>query len=158
VPLAEQDRGRWRRAEVDEGMAMLRRAAAAARTPGPYTVQAAIAAEHMRAATADETDWAAIARLYVLLERLTGSPVVRLNRAVAVAEAEGAAAGLALLDGLEELLPRHHRLPATRAELLRRTGDRKGAIAEYDRAIEQVGTVAERAYLASRRDELTGDG
>jgi RNA polymerase sigma-70 factor, ECF subfamily len=155
VRLADQDRGRWVRADVDEGLAVLRRAAGLARAPGPYTVQAAIAAEHMRAATAADTDWAAIARLYGQLERLTGSPVVRLNRAVAVAEAEGAAAGLALLDGLEELLPRHHRLPATRAELLRRLGDHTGAVAEYDRAIERVGTAAERAYLISRRDELT---
>jgi RNA polymerase sigma-70 factor (ECF subfamily) len=121
-------------------------------------VQAAIAAEHMRAPAAADTDWAVIARLYVQLERLTGSPVVRLNRAVAVAESEGAVAGLALLDGLEELLPRHHRLPATRAELLRRLGDHAGAVVEYDRAIEGAGTVAERAYLTARRDELTGDG
>lgn len=158
IPLSEQDRRRWRRAEIDEGGAWLRRAAETDPVPGSYTLQAAIAAEHARAATADATDWTAIARIYIQLERLTGSPVVRMNRAVAVAEAEGAAAGLAVLDGLEELLPRSHRLPATRAELLRRLGERERAVAEYDRAIERVGTVAERAYLTTRRDELTSAG
>jgi RNA polymerase sigma-70 factor, ECF subfamily len=155
VRLSDQRRDRWHRDEVDEGRALLRRAVAADPSPGPYTVQAAIAAEHLRAPTAADTDWAAIARLYIQLERMTGSPVVRLNRAVAVAEAEGPAVGLAVLDGLDELLPRTHRLPATRAELLRRLGDRPAAVAEYDRAIERVGTAAERAYLMSRRDELT---
>ncbi|HYJ67541.1 MAG TPA: sigma-70 family RNA polymerase sigma factor [Nocardioidaceae bacterium] len=155
VPLGDQDRTRWHRAEIDQGRSLLRRAADIGPPVGPYTLQAAIAAEHMVAPTADATDWAAIARLYDQLERLTESPVVRLNRAVAVAEAEGAAAGLALLDGLDERLPQHHRLPATRAELLRRIGDRVGAVAEYDRAIERVGTGTERAYLVARRDELT---
>jgi RNA polymerase sigma-70 factor (ECF subfamily) len=155
VTLGDQDRGRWRQAEIDEGRFLLRRAVDVETPIGAYTLQAAIAAEHTLARTADATDWAAIARLYDQLERLTGSPIIRLNRAVAVAESEGPAAGLALLDELDARLPHHHRLPATRAELLRRLGDRDRALAEYDRAIELVGTVTERAYLAARRDELT---
>ena len=156
VRLSEQDRSRWHRAEIDTGLQRLNDAVTKTDTPGSYLLQAAIAAEHMRAPTAAETDWAGIATLYVRLDRLTGSPVVRLNRAVAVAEAEGPAAGLALLDGLDEELSRHHRLPATRAELLRRLGDREAALEQYDRALERVGTDTERAYLTARRDELTG--
>ena len=152
VRLAEQDRGRWHRDEVDEGLARLRRAAAG-EAPGSYTLQAAIAAEHMRARPAADTDWAAIAQLYLRLGHLTWSPVVRLNRAVAVAEAEGPKAGLALIDGLDELLPRSHRLPATRAELLRRLGEDARSVARYDRAIGLAGTDAEPAYLAARRAE-----
>ncbi len=158
VRLSEQDRSRWHRAEIDEGLELLQEAVTLAKTPGSYLLQAAIASEHMRAPTAAETDWTRIARLYVRLDRLTGSPVVRLNRAVAVAEAEGPSAGLALLDGLDEELPRHHRLPATRAELLRRLGDRSGALEQYDQALERVRTDTERAYLAARRDELIGGG
>jgi RNA polymerase sigma factor (sigma-70 family) len=156
VSLRDQDRSRWHRSEIDEGLGLLREAVAKTKTPGTYVLQAAIASEHMRAPTAPETDWTTIARLYVRLDRLTGSPVVRLNCAVAVAEAEGPAAGLALLDGLDDELPRHHRLPATRAELLRRLGDRDGALEQYDQALERVGTDTERAYLTARRDELTG--
>jgi RNA polymerase sigma-70 factor, ECF subfamily len=158
VRLSDQDRSRWHRAEIDEGLELLQQAVTLAKTPGSYLLQAAIASEHMRAPTAAETDWTRIARLYVRLDRLTGSPVVRLNRAVAVAEAEGPSAGLALLDGLDEELPRHHRLPATRAELLRRLGDRAGALEQYDQALERVRTDTERAYLAARRDELIGGG
>nr|WP_308016538.1 sigma-70 family RNA polymerase sigma factor [Jidongwangia harbinensis] len=152
VRLGDQDRARWMRDEIDEGLALL--ASTAGGPPGPYRLQALIAAEHARAARAADTDWPAIAELYDRLERLTGSPVVRLNRAVAVAEASGPADALDLLTGLEERLPGHHQLPATRAELLRRLGRSTAAVAEYDRAIALVGTDVERAFLTARRGEV----
>lgn len=148
VLLAEQDRSRWHRAEIDEALAVLEPG-----PPGFYQLQAAIAAEHALAATPGDTDWRAIAALYELLERLTSSAVVRLNRAVAVAEAEGPQAGLDLLAGLEAELPRHHLLPAARAELLRRLGRLEEAVAAYDRALELVATVPEREFLLGRRAE-----
>ncbi|NUR86297.1 MAG: RNA polymerase subunit sigma-24, partial [Nonomuraea sp.] len=132
VRLAEQDRTRWHQHEIDEALKILTPG-----PPGPYLVQAAIAAEH---ASSGETDWSRISQLYELLEALTGSAVVRLNRAVAVAEADGPQAGLDLLAGLEEQLPRHHLLPATRAELLRRQGRLAEAAVQYGRALELVGT------------------
>ncbi|MFI6297218.1 RNA polymerase sigma factor [Nonomuraea sp. NPDC050790] len=149
VTLAEQDRGRWYREEIAEALSLLRPG-----PPGPYQVQAAIAAEHACAADPRDTDWTAIAQLYELLEALTGSAVVRLNRAVAVAEAQGPADGLELLAGLEEHLPRHHLLPATRAELLRRLGRLEEAVEEYGKALALVGTAPEREFLQSRRAAL----
>jgi RNA polymerase sigma-70 factor (ECF subfamily) len=152
VLLPDQDRTRWDAGQIAEGLALLR--AAARRGPaGPYLVQAAIAAEHARAGTAADTAWDRIAALYAALEELTGSPVVRLNRAVAVAEVDGPAAGLALLAGVE--LPGFHLLPATRADLLRRLGRTAEARAEYDVAIGIAGNAADRAFLTRRRDELT---
>jgi RNA polymerase sigma-70 factor, ECF subfamily len=152
VLLPDQDRTRWDAGQIAEGLALLR--AAAGRAPaGPYLVQAAIAAEHARAATAADTAWDRIAALYAVLEELTGSPVVRLNRAVAVAEVDGPAAGLALLADLE--LPGFHLLPATRADLLRRLGRVEEATAEYDVAIARAGNAADREFLTSRRDGLT---
>ncbi|MEV4892609.1 RNA polymerase subunit sigma-24, partial [Nonomuraea sp. NPDC055795] len=115
---------------------------------------AAIAAEHASAILPQDTDWTAIAQLYELLEALTGSAVVRLNRAVAVAESQGPADGLELLAGLEERLPRHHLLPATRAELLRRLGRLEEAVEEYGKALALVGTAPEREFLQSRRATL----
>ncbi|GAA0935329.1 RNA polymerase sigma factor [Nonomuraea longicatena] len=149
VTLAEQDRSRWHRDEIREALAIMRPG-----PPGAYLLQAAIAAEHATAARAEDTDWPAIAQLYALLEALTGSAVVRLNRAVAVAEARGPERGLQLLEGLEERLPRHHLLPAARAELLRRLGRLEEAAAEYTRALALVGTVPEREFLQARRAEL----
>jgi RNA polymerase sigma-70 factor, ECF subfamily len=152
VLLPDQDRTRWDGGQIAEGLALLR--AAAGRGPaGPYLVQAAIAAEHARAATAADTAWARIAALYAALEELTGSPVVRLNRAVAVAEVDGPAAGLALLADVE--LPGFHLLPATRADLLRRLGRVEEAAAEYDVAIAIAGNAADREFLTRRRAELT---
>ncbi|GAA2415812.1 RNA polymerase sigma factor [Nonomuraea africana] len=148
VTLAEQDRTLWRHDEIEEALGLL-----IPGPPGPYLLQAAIAAEHTSAARAEDTDWVAIAALYGMLEELTGSAVVRLNRAVAVAEAAGAAEGLALLEGLETELPHHHLLPATRAELLRRLGRAEEAVAEYGRALALVGTQQEREFLLSRRTE-----
>lgn len=130
-------------------------------TPGPpglYQVQAAIAAEHATAARAQDTDWPAIAQLYELLEAMTGSAVVRLNRAVAVAEAHGPRPGLDLLDGLESRLPRHHLLPATRAELLRRLGRLEEAVAEYGKALTLVSTTPERDFLLARRSAARSGG
>ncbi|WP_206050867.1 RNA polymerase sigma factor [Nocardioides speluncae] len=149
VLLPDQDRRRWHHDEIAEAMALLTPLAAA--PPAPYLLQALIAAEHAIAPTAADTDWARIAASYAELEELTGSPVVRLNRAVAVAEAEGPRAGLALLDGLE--LP-GHRLPAARGELLLRAGEYDEARACFDHAIASCDNVAERAHLRNRRDDL----
>ncbi|MFI6813562.1 sigma-70 family RNA polymerase sigma factor [Nonomuraea sp. NPDC050328] len=147
VTLADQDRSRWHHHEIAAALEVLRPG-----PPGPYLIQAAIAVQHATAATAEETDWREICELYGLLETLTGSAVVRLNRAVAVAEAHGAARGLDLLDGLD--LPGYHLLPATRAELLRRLGRTEEALAEYGRAIALVGTAQEREFLITRRRSL----
>lgn len=154
VVLPDQDRRRWRRDEIGFGLAL----AADLRPTTGYAeelrLQALIAGVHAAAPTAAATGWDVIASLYEDLEELTGSPVVRLNRAVAVAEALGAEAGpragLALLDGLEDLLPRHHRLPATQAELLRRSGDVTAAEAAYRRAIDLCGNARERDHLEER--------
>ncbi|MBD8058030.1 sigma-70 family RNA polymerase sigma factor [Cellulomonas sp. JH27-2] len=120
-----------------------------------YRLQALIAAEHATAATAAATDWTAICRLYEELEAVTGSPVVRLARAVATAEDAGPQAGLDLLVGLDDALPRHHRLPAVRAELLTRAGDPAAAAAEYHRALALVTNDAERTHLTTRLASLT---
>jgi RNA polymerase sigma-70 factor, ECF subfamily len=153
VLLPDQDRDRWDRDQVVEGLRLLSRPAGW-RDPGPYLLQAAIAAEHGRATRAAATDWAAIADLYERLEARTASPVVRLNRAVAVAEVAGAAAGMALLDGLDAALPSFHLLPATRADLLRRLGRTAEARAEYERARALAGNAADRDLLTRRLAEL----
>ncbi|GAA2758149.1 RNA polymerase sigma factor [Actinopolymorpha rutila] len=154
VVLPDQDRSRWHRAEIDEGVALVERAASYGRMSA-YLLQAAIAAEHAGAAEAADTDWPAIARLYELLERLTGgSPVVRLNRAVAVAETAGADAGLALLDGLDDRLGDYQPLLVTRADFLRRTGEHEAARRAYDRARELAGNDAERDFLGRKLADL----
>jgi len=160
VLLPDQDRGRWRHDEVAEALALLEPMARHRHqgVAGEYVLQALIAAEHAIAPTATDTQWHRIAAHYAELEDLTGSPVVRLNRAVAVAESQGPAAGLALLDGLEDHLPRSHRLPAVRGELLSRAGDREGARAAYGAALELCGNEAERALLESRRNALDVPG
>jgi RNA polymerase sigma-70 factor, ECF subfamily len=155
VALEEQDRGRWDRVAIADGVAVLERALRL-RRPGPYAIQAAIAALHSQAATWEATDWPQIAGLYAELARLDPSPVVTINRAVAVAFAEGAAAGLAMLDELdadprlEGYLPLH----AARAELLRRAGDAAAADAAYAASIALAHTDAERAALERRRDRV----
>jgi predicted RNA polymerase sigma factor len=142
VLLPDQDRGRWHHAEIDEAVALLTPWTSA---PGsPYLLQALIAAEHAIAGVAAETDWPRIAARYLELELLTGSPVVRLNRAVAVAEADGPQAGLALLQGLELS---GHRLPAVRGQLLLRLDRPAEARAELESAIELCGNEAERLTL-----------
>jgi RNA polymerase sigma-70 factor (ECF subfamily) len=150
VPLERQDRSRWDRAMIAEGLRMLPAA------PGPYQLQAAIAACHATAPSVKATDWAAIVALYGELLQHVPSPVVRLNHAVAIAMADGPAAGLALVDELAASgeLDGYHLLPATRADLLRRLGEKERAAAAYRDAVALASTDAERTYLESRLDEL----
>jgi len=152
VRLLDQDRGRWDPLLIRRGLAALARAEAAAAEPGPYTLQAAIAACHARARTAEATDWPRIAALYARLVAVTGSPVVELNRAVAVGMAEGPAAGLAIADALagEPALAGYHLLPAVRGDLLEKLGRRAEARAEFERAAAGTRNEAERALLAAR--------
>lgn len=149
VLLADQDRTRWDAAAIDEGTRMLRRALRRGR-PGTYQVQAAIAALHAEAPSAAATDHAQIAELYGELARLHPSPVVELNRAVAVAEVEGAEAALAIVDAVAGELRGYAPLTATRAELLRRLGRNGEAAAAYREAIALAATPAERAHLEAR--------
>jgi RNA polymerase sigma-70 factor, ECF subfamily len=155
VALELQDRGRWDRDEIREGLGLLE-ATLRRRQVGPYQLQAAIAACHARADRVEQTDWAEIAGLYALLERQMPSPVVRLNRAVAVAMADDIDAGLSILDELsgDPRLERYYLLEATRADLLRRRGDRAGAAAAYERALPLAPSEVERRYLQSRLQEV----
>ncbi|WTI71211.1 RNA polymerase sigma factor [Streptomyces sp. NBC_00358] len=154
VTLEDQDRTAWDSAEADEGAALLETALRRGR-PGPYQIQAAIAACHTTAATPEETDWADIAALYGELRRFVPSAVVRLNRAVAVGMSEGPDAGLALVAELEAEgeLDAYHLLPATRADLLRRAGRATEAAEAYTRALELVENEAERRFLEKRLGE-----
>ena len=151
VTLEHQDRSRWDRDLIAEGVAVLDDALAR-RRPGPYQVQAAIAACHATAPDAEHTDWPQIAALYAQLSQLAPSPVVQLNRAVAVAMADGVPAGLALVDELDAAgrLAGYHLLPATRADLLRRGGRLSEARAAYAEALRLAPTEAERRYLSGR--------
>jgi len=164
VTLEDQDRTRWDRALIDEGRQVLEAAAGAARSgaapAGPYRLQATIAACHASAARAEQTDWPAIARVYGQLAGLTPSPVVELNRAVAVGMADGPAAGLALVDALAAsgALAGYRLLPATRADLLRRLGRNEEAADAYRSALALAGTGAEQRYLARRLSEVAGPG
>lgn len=156
VPLDAQDRTRWNRALVAEGVDVL----TATLPLGPmseYQLLASIAAVHDEAATAEETDWAQILRLYGLLEAMTDNPMVTLNRAVAVGMVHGPAAGLELLDGLEARLRSHHRLEAVRARLLERAGRLDDAVDHYRAAAWRATSVAERNYLLSRAKGLGRD-
>ncbi len=147
VLLEDQDRSLWDGDLISRGAALLDRAVAL-RCPGPYQLQAAIAALHAQAAAPADTDWRQIALLYRELARLQPSPVVELNRAVAVAMADGPDAGLELLDGLP--LDRYHLFHSARADLLRRSGRAEEARVEYERARELVTNPAERAFLERR--------
>jgi RNA polymerase sigma-70 factor (ECF subfamily) len=151
VPLGEQNRSLWDVREVAEGLAELEGAVALGR-PGPYRLQAAIAALHVEAARAEQTDWARIAELYGALARVSPSPVVEINRAVAVGFASGAVAGLELLSPLldDPRLTGYQPLYAAQAELLLRAGDRPGAERAYERALELSANVVEREELARR--------
>lgn len=157
VLLPDQDRSRWHADEIAEAVGILDSLGRPTTfsTDDLYLLQALIAAEHATAATAGDTDWPAIERWYIELEGVVASPIVRLNRAVAAAEARGPLAGLALLDGLDAQLPRSHQLPAVRAELLLRLGDRAPAAAWFDRALELVRTDPERRHLEARRAACT---
>lgn len=150
--LRDQDRSRWDHAEIDEGRAILEQALAM-HCPGRYQLEAAIAAVHCDAATADATDWAEISALYAALREIAPSPVVALNHAVAIAEAGSPETGLALADDVAEALESYHLLHTTRAELLVRLGRTREALEAYDRALELVTNDAERAHLARRRDD-----
>jgi len=151
IPLSDQDRSLWSASEISEGVRVLE-AALRSRRPGPYQIQAAIAACHAVAPDTDNTDWSQIAALYGELTRWTPNPVVELNRAVAVGMADGPAAGLALVDALAATgaLAGYHLLPATRADLLRRLDRPSEAADEYRVALGQVTNEAERTYLARR--------
>ena len=151
VLLADQDRSRWDRDQIAEGQALVRRCLRR-NQPGPYQVQAAINAVHGDAPTAAATDWRQVLVLYDRLLALAPSPVVALNRAVAVAEVEGPAAALALVDGLE--LEGYHLFHAVRADLLRRLGRDAEATLAYDAAIDRAENAAERAFLEGRRRGL----
>lgn len=156
VPLADQQRELWDKEQIAEGIALLTRTLG--RGPaGPYQVQAAIAAVHDEAASAEDTDWPQILALYGVLEHVSPGPVVTLNRAVALAMVEGPHAGLALLDTLEgdESMAHTHRLDAVRAHLLERAGDTAAARECYRRAARMTRSIAERQYLALRAAALT---
>ncbi|WP_245743308.1 RNA polymerase sigma factor [Geodermatophilus poikilotrophus] len=153
VPLREQDRTRWDADLVAEGQELVRHCLRRG-TPGPYQVQAAIQAVHSDAPTAADTDWRQVLALYDHLLALNPSPVVALNRAVAVAEVDGPAVALALVDALD--LPRSHLLPAVRADLLRRLGRDTEAAEAYDDALALAGNARERAFLERRRAEVAG--
>ncbi|MFI1093278.1 RNA polymerase sigma factor [Streptomyces sp. NPDC020917] len=151
VPLEEQDRTLWDRALIDEGTDLVK-ASLAGPALGPYQLQAAIAATHADAATAAETDWRQVHALYLILERIAPNPMVTLNRAIALSEAEGPRAGLALLATLDgdERIAGHHRLLSARAHLLEKTGDFGEAYACYRRAAKGTASLAEQRYLETR--------
>ncbi|MFC5218577.1 RNA polymerase sigma factor [Streptomyces coerulescens] len=151
VPLPEQDRGLWDRELIAEGQSLVRRCLRLGR-PGPYQIQAAIQAVHSDAMRPGDTDWGRIRQLYDQLMAVAPSPVVALNRAVAVAETEGPARALDLVDALD--LDGYHVLHAVRADLLRRLGRDTEAVRAYERAVELSANPAERAYLERRRREL----
>lgn len=154
VTLEEQDRAAWDRERIAEGHALVRARLASGEAPGRYQILAAINAVHTDAGDVRDTDWSQVVALYDQLVRLDPSPIVRLNRAIALAELEGPEVALAELDGLP--LEGYHAYHAARAELLRRRGQREAARAAYDRAIGLAGNSAETAYLVRRRDQLVG--
>jgi RNA polymerase sigma factor (sigma-70 family) len=154
VPLAEQDRSRWDRKLIAEGVALITEALRRGQM-GEYQVQASIAAVHDQAPSYADTDWPDILSLYGLLERMTGNPMVTLNRAVAAAMAHGPAAGLALLDGLGDQLGDHHRLHSVRAHLLEQAGDAPAAIAEFQAAAARTTNLREQHYLTTKAAGLS---
>jgi RNA polymerase sigma-70 factor (ECF subfamily) len=169
IVLEEQDRSRWDRRQIAEALPLVEKALegdpgrpntrVAARWgggPGPFAIQAAIAAQHCQALRAEDTDWRRIVRLYDLLERLQPSPIISLNRAVAVAMAEGLRPALALIDSLvaEGDLDDYHLLHAARADLLRRLGSRAEAEGSYARALALVTNESERRFLKRRLREV----
>jgi RNA polymerase sigma-70 factor (ECF subfamily) len=156
VTLEQQDRSRWDAAEIAEGLRLL------PATPGPYQLQAAIAACHATARTPDDTDWSRIATLYAALVVATDSPIVELNRAVAVGMADGPQAGLAVLDDLiaedVPVLRNYHLLFATRGDLLAKLGRRDEARQEFERAAELTANEQERELLLGRARDQLADG
>jgi RNA polymerase sigma-70 factor (ECF subfamily) len=153
VTLDEQDRGAWDRELIAEGHALVRARLSSGLAPGRYQILAAINAVHTDARDVRDTDWSQVVALYDQLVRLDPSPIVRLNRAIAVAELDGPQVALAEVDGLP--LKDYHAFHATRADLLRRLGRSEESRAAYDRAIELTRNTAETAYLIRRRDQLS---
>ncbi|MEO3743977.1 DUF6596 domain-containing protein [Plantactinospora sp. B5E13] len=155
VPLDEQDRTTWDREMIDEGTELVK-ASLAGPALGPYQLQAAIAATHADAATAEQTNWPQIHALYLILERIAPNPVVTLNRAIALAETDGPTAGLALLSTLDadERMAGFHRLLSVRAHLREKIGDTVGAHQDYRRAAKATASLAEQRYLESRARRL----
>jgi len=157
VLLLDQDRSRWDPLLIRRGLAALARAEALGGARGPYALQAALAACHARAATAEATDWLQIVALYDALTQIAPSPVVALNRAVAVGMAFGPAAGLELVDalGAEPALAGYHLLPSVRGDLLAKLGRRTEAAAEFTRAAEMTRNARERELLLARARQAT---
>jgi predicted RNA polymerase sigma factor len=157
ILLLDQNRAKWDQLLIGRGLAALERAQALETEAGAYTLQAAIAACHARARTAEETEWARIAELYERLSKVMPSPVVELNRAMAVAMAFGPQAGLRLTDALlsEPSLENYHRLPSVRADLLKKLGRREEARSEFERAAAMTRNVRERELLLARAAECS---
>jgi RNA polymerase sigma-70 factor (ECF subfamily) len=154
VPLSEQDRGAWDTVLIAEGHRLVRERLATRVAPGRYQVLAAINAVHTSARDIRDTDWSQVVALYDQLVRLDPSPIVVLNRAIAIAEIDGPEVALAAVDRLEGTLAGYHAYHATRADLLRRLGHSQQSRAAYDKAIDLAGNTAETAYLTRRRDQL----
>jgi RNA polymerase sigma-70 factor, ECF subfamily len=154
ITLGEQDRGNWDTALIAEGHRLVRERLASGVAPGRYQILAAINAVHTSARDVRDTDWTQVVALYDQLVRLDPSPVVALNRAIAVGELDGPDVALAAVDPLEDRLGGYHAYHATRADLLRRLGRSRESRAAYDRAIELAGNTAETAFLTRRRDQL----
>jgi RNA polymerase sigma factor (sigma-70 family) len=155
IPLDQQDRKLWDRAAIAEGIALISRTLPKG-SVGPYQLQAAIAAVHDEAVTAEDTDWRQILALYTVLEQMSENPMVSLNRAIAVAMVDGPAAGLELVTRLEAdgQLAGHHRLDAVRAHLLEKLGDHRAAVAYYTKAAGRTTSVPERDYLINQAARL----
>ncbi|MGI8335117.1 RNA polymerase sigma factor [Actinomadura scrupuli] len=154
VTLDQQDRGAWDAALIAEGHRLVRERLASGAAPGRYQILAAINAVHTSAPDVRDTDWSQVVALYDQLLRLDPSPIVALNRAIAVAELDGPQVALAAVDRLADKLAGYHAYHATRADLLRRLGHSQQSRAAYDKAIELAGNTAETAYLTRRRDQL----
>jgi RNA polymerase sigma-70 factor (ECF subfamily) len=154
VPLPEQDRSAWNRPLIGEGHTLVRQRLATGEPPGRYQILAAINAVHTSARTAEETDWSQVVALYDQLTRIDPSPVVAMNRAIALAELDGPQAALATLNRLEPHLQNYHAYHATRAAMEHRAGNTERAKAAYDKAITLTNNKAEKAHLKTRRKEL----
>jgi RNA polymerase sigma-70 factor (ECF subfamily) len=158
VTLEQQDRALWHWRQIEEALPLVRQAIR--KGAGPYSIQAAIAAAHSEAPSAEQTNWPRIALLYGSLERISPSPIILLNRAVAVAMAEGPERGLTLIDSssLSDDLKSYHLLHAVRADLLRRLGRAEQAIASYRDALALVTNESERRFLENRIEEVLSSG
>ncbi len=156
IPLSEQDRSIWDRDQISEGVSLVS-AALPKGSIGPYQLQAAIAAVHDEAASADDTDWPQILALYDLLRRMSDNPMIELNHAIATAMVHGPSKGLELLNVLESdaRLADHHRLDAVRAHLLERAGDHAGAVVHFRLAASKTSNMPERNYLLTKAARLS---